>query len=700
MNGGTIPLGPSMRRRLSEFMLVWPLTVMSVAAVALLLSSLVFGAHEVDQRVRSHEEYLVRRGIDGQIQAIETALAGQTVWDEAVARIDNRFDEKWTHDHIAAYLRQSIGTWDYLIVDGADRALWGSLDVAPMPAADRARLRGLAAPIIAEIRQLERQRGPIVFLTQSKDAKVKVSKPIIVTESEIRDGRPYLWIASLVQPDFGAAFPRRPTSAIVIAGGFLTPANVAGLQKRYGLKDLRVEGSSSAISRDRAHTAFRPIKDAPSIVLSWEPERPAMGLLTGSMWTVGLVLLSFTALAAFMFRQSRRAAHSLLEVHRTQGEFLANMSHEIRTPLNGVNALSEALARTSLDARQREMVDTIHGSGVMLNRLLSDILDLARIDAEGMPMECEPFDLGEAVLAVNRLMAHRAAEKGLDLQLDLGPAAGAWVFGDVTRLRQILTNLVSNAIKFTGGGYVKVTVRCAAEDQWRFVVRDTGVGFTAEQQDRIFERFAQADGSVTRRFGGTGLGLAISRQLARKMGGGLDGEGNPGLGAVFTLTAPLPRAPASVADIADVEVPATLGRPDETSAPFRALISDDHASNRLVLQIMLDQMGADVRSTENGLEACEAFEAESFDVILMDMQMPVMDGLTAIRRIRRREQERRLSRTPILLVTANASPEHRVAGTAAGADGFVTKPLSAQTLLAAIVDLEIAASGESRGASA
>ncbi|MES2722715.1 MAG: ATP-binding protein [Pseudomonadota bacterium] len=662
-----------------ELRLLWPLAILAIVGTLLLIGSLLVGARQVDSRVRHHEEFLVRRGVDGQVKAIENAIQAQTVSDEAVRNLDNRLDPAWARNNLPIYLKPTIGSWDYLVVDGLDRAVWARGDKAPIPPQDWPRFAAEARPIIAEIRDLERNRKPRVADAQSPLAP----QPIVITRVEPRDGKAYMWTASLVQPDLGDVRSLRPTSTIVLAGGFLTVANVNSMRDRYDLKDVRLLLDDGGLAVSDARARFdTPQGDRP-IVLAWTPQRPAHDLVTGSAWQMGLVASIFIGLAILMVRSTRRAASDLMKVHHAQGEFLANMSHEIRTPLNGVNALAQALADSGLDPRRRQMAETIHGSGLMLEKLLSEILDLARIDAGGMAIEREAFNLATAVTATVTLMTARATARGLDLRLVLDPAADQPVLGDVTRLKQVLNNLISNAVKFTDKGYVRVTAAPAFEtgpDLWRFTVEDTGIGFDAAAKTRLFQRFAQADGTVTRRFGGAGLGLAISRELAVKMGGSLAGEAELGRGATFTLLLPLPRA----TQIAAPPAPAPIAAAVEAGPPLRVLVSEDHPVNRLVLETLLATIGADVVSTENGLEACQAFETQGFDVILMDMQMPVMDGLTAIRRIRERETARHLARSLIVMVTANALPEHRAAGLAAGADAFLTKPLDGHLLIETI----------------
>jgi PAS domain S-box-containing protein len=379
--------------------------------------------------------------------------------------------------------------------------------------------------------------------------------------------------------------------------------------------------------------------------------------------------------------------------NRAKSEFLANMSHEIRTPLNGVTGIASVLGRTPLNAAQREMVGVIEASARTLETLLSDVLDLARIESGKVELADEPFDLAAALRTTAALFEPRALEKGLRFKTTISPAAQARVRGDVTRLRQILSNLLSNAVKFTEQGRVSLNVEAEPVGETvrlRLSVIDTGIGFDAETEKRLFQRFEQADGSITRRFGGTGLGLAISRSLAEAMGGALSANATPGKGAVFTLEVELPIAVAleTVEAGPAAKVEAVEDAPAEVQAgrPPRILLAEDHPTNRKVVSLILESAGVDLVCVENGAEALAAAEASEFDLILMDMQMPVMDGLTAIRAIRVHEGQRAGARTPILSLTANAMPEHALASIEAGADGHLTKPISAVELIAAVAN--------------
>ncbi len=387
----------------------------------------------------------------------------------------------------------------------------------------------------------------------------------------------------------------------------------------------------------------------------------------------------------------KRDARSLAEAklaaeaaNRAKSEFLANMSHEIRTPLNGVIGLTQALARTDMTIEQRDMLELIQSSGRTLQTLLSDILDLARVESGRLELTEESFDLARAVNEAAQLYATAASEKGLQFFVEVEPDAAVWVRGDVVRLKQVLTNLVSNAVKFTTQGFVSLTVSrfmdAAGAPQLRFSVEDTGIGFDAATRDRLFNRFEQADGAITRRFGGTGLGLAICRQLATMMGGELDCESEPDGGSAFILTLPLVEAQSPVAD---VETPA-VAADEGVGERLRVLVADDHPTNRKVVELVLSAAPVDVISVENGEEALQACREAAFDLVLMDMQMPVMDGLSATRAIRALEASENRVRVPIVMLTANALPEHIAAARAAGADQHLAKPFNAVDLLALV----------------
>jgi signal transduction histidine kinase/ActR/RegA family two-component response regulator len=406
----------------------------------------------------------------------------------------------------------------------------------------------------------------------------------------------------------------------------------------------------------------------------------------GGLVTVVVDVTEFRR-ATDVLAQARDAAEA---ANRAKSEFLANVSHELRTPLNGVIGIAEVLARTPLNERQAEMVETICASGRSLDALVSDVIELARLEAGKVNLQSEPFDLHAALnqsAAPYRLLARK---KKVGFVVDLAPGTDGWVRGDAVQLRHILGNLLSNAVKFTDSGQITLTLErpAPADPQVRIVVRDTGIGFDEAVKAHIFERFQQVDGSSTRRHGGTGLGLAISKQAAGLMGGDLDCESTPGRGSAFTLTVSLPAqqvvadAPAPSEADADAD-----SEPEPGEHPLKVLVVDDHPTNRRVVEMILDQVGAERVSVENGKEALEAYISEHFDVVLMDIQMPVMDGLTATQKIRLVEKREHRPATPVIILSANAMPEHIAAGKAAGADRHLAKPISAAALLGVIAEV-------------
>jgi signal transduction histidine kinase/ActR/RegA family two-component response regulator len=371
-------------------------------------------------------------------------------------------------------------------------------------------------------------------------------------------------------------------------------------------------------------------------------------------------------------------------------QFLANMSHEIRTPLNGVLAMAEVMALSELAPVQRERLDVIRRSGGLLLAVLNDVLDLSKIEAGKLTLVEEDFELGPAIEAARESFAVMAEAKGLSFSVDVAPEAHGWWRGDADRLRQIVGNLLSNAVKFTPQGSVSATVDMAASGGLRMVVRDTGVGIAPEKLPTLFEKFTQADNSATRRFGGTGLGLAICRELTQMMGGSINVESREGHGSTFTVELPLARG-AEVA--AAPETAAVAGEGD-----LRLLAAEDNPTNQQVLAAVLGSLGIEVHIVPDGKEAVEAWRTGAYDLILMDIQMPVMDGISAAREIREAEARGGRRRTPIVALTANALTHQVDEYLAAGMDAHVAKPIEIAKLYDSISSvLNAAATGAPAG---
>ena len=378
----------------------------------------------------------------------------------------------------------------------------------------------------------------------------------------------------------------------------------------------------------------------------------------------------------------RQALTRAEAANRAKSDFLANMSHEIRTPLNGVLGLASVLDQSRLDADQRDAVQTIIASANTLDALLSDLLTFSRLESGRIELDNAPFRLRAAIEETAALFHGKAREQGLELRLDLDPEADELVIGDPGRFKQVISNLLSNALKFTAEGSVTVELRTAGRGETRrFVmqVRDTGIGFDTEDSERLFKRFEQADSSITRKFGGTGLGLSICRQLVDLMGGTISAAARPGKGATFTVELPLQRA-AGEAFQADALIEQADAAPDG----LRILLAEDNPTNRKVAELMLATIGAQLDCVENGKEAVEAARRGVYDLALIDLQMPVMDGLSAIRAMRAEELAHGRPRLPMIVLSANVMPEHLAASKAAGADAHIGKPIRAHDLISAI----------------
>ncbi|MEW6597282.1 MAG: ATP-binding protein [Pseudomonadota bacterium] len=375
-----------------------------------------------------------------------------------------------------------------------------------------------------------------------------------------------------------------------------------------------------------------------------------------------------------------RVRERTAELERATNEksrFLANMSHELRTPLNGIIAVSQALAARQTAAKDRELGDLIVSSGRLLEKVLSDVLDFSKIEAGEVVLSDEVFDLKDLVRRIGELHRAAAEAKGLQLlwhvELD---ALGAYR-GDTVRITQVLSNLLSNAVKFTERGAVKLRARLD-DEMLVFSVADTGIGFDAATSERLFRRFEQADSSIRRRFGGTGLGLAISRALVELMGGRIVATSTPGVGSQFEVLVPLPRAAAEPSAATEPAAKAS------DLSHLRVLLAEDHPTNQKVVQIILEPFGVQLDIVANGAQALERFAAQHYDAVLMDMQMPEMDGIEATRRLRDMERADGSPRTPVVMLTANALDEHVRASFECGADLHLTKPISAEELVSTL----------------
>ncbi len=380
-------------------------------------------------------------------------------------------------------------------------------------------------------------------------------------------------------------------------------------------------------------------------------------------------------------KEAKAAAES---ASRTKSDFLASMSHEIRTPLNAIMGIADLLAKTELSPEQRKYVQIFRRAGDNLLNLINDILDLSKVEASQLELEQTGFSLVEHLEICIEMVATRAQEKGLILVCDIAPDVPVDLFGDPTRLRQVLLNLLGNAIKFTQSGTVSLRVTSETSSEasrtLQFTIVDTGIGIAGDKLARVFERFTQADSSTTRRFGGSGLGLTISKRLVELMGGRIWVESEVGNGSVFTFSVPL-----EIWTVGKRSAAAPVGRDTEGPLPpLRILLAEDSPDNCVITMAYLEDTPYIVEIAETGAMACSMFAAGNYDLVLMDRQMPEMDGLTATRTIRAWEFANGRPPIPIIALTASALKGDREMCLAAGCTAFLTKPIKQEVLLRAI----------------
>jgi signal transduction histidine kinase/ActR/RegA family two-component response regulator len=462
--------------------------------------------------------------------------------------------------------------------------------------------------------------------------------------------------------------------------------------------EVQVAGIVMPLDPGRYRLRMRSTSDLtvlrePSRFSTWQVVS-LFGVLTGIAGAVALWIVALRRAVAAQTGEIRALLEKARSSSRLKSEFLANMSHEIRTPLNGILGMQALALATALDAEQRDCVDSAQRSAELLLSVLNDILDFSKIEANRIDLILKRFSPAELLRHSAGSLAACASEKGLAIRIDVDAAVPESVVGDPGRVRQVLLNLIGNAIKFTETGEVSLAAAVDSERpdggredllDLRFSVVDTGIGIPGEQQASVFEAFHQLDGSSTRRHGGTGLGLAISARLVELMGGRIWLESAPGKGSAFHFTVGVQRA-APEARRQTPSQPLARGAPSGKGNAVRVLLVEDNLVNQRLFVRLIEKLGHQVSVAANGREALTMHAAGRFDVVLMDVQMPEMDGLEATREIRRRERESGVH-TPILGLTAHAMKGDKERCLEAGMDSYLAKPVRVDELTEAIASL-------------
>jgi signal transduction histidine kinase/CheY-like chemotaxis protein len=665
-----------------------------VAVVLLGVGALLAGGSGLlnDLKVKE-DQFLIANAVDRINARLVTDTTSVTAWNQAYTNLRPGGDAAWQAEEIGAYLHKNRGFDRSVALDGRNAPFFAWTEDHSVEPAGQAQFVADAAPLIRQVRGRETARslGPAA-------ARADPTRPITAMGIIVSGGTRYLVGASTVTPSRPGTPVEAGPAVMVIAAQALDGRVLNSLVRMRVNKPRVVDRSPGPASVPLLDPEGRAVG-----YIAWTPLHPGLAALRTAAPLLSLGLLSFAAVMAVLVRQMWRitreldsyeraheAALKALEDARDRAEganvaksqFLANMSHEIRTPLNGVLGMAQVLALSDLPAEARDRVAIIRNSGETLLGLLNDVLDLSKIEAGRMELSLGTFDLAAAAEGAMRAFASAAAGKGVAFLVEIDPQlAGHWR-GDAGKIRQVLGNLASNAVKFTTEGEVCIALRRTPAGVI-VTVADTGVGIPGPELARLFRRFSQIDPSATRRFGGTGLGLAISRELIELMGGSISVASVEGRGSTFTVELPLqPVAPTHPEPLAAVDVAAPVFR--RGFQGLRVLAAEDNRINQVLLSAMLDPLGVDLHLASDGRDALARFVAQDFDLVLMDIQMPGMNGVDAAQAIRALELADGRAPTPILALSANVMRHQVEAYLAAGMNGFVSKPIAMANLVEAM----------------
>ena len=685
----TVDALPAGRRAVRSLLTLGVIVVTIVALGGAAL--LAFAAVAVDRLQAREERVVVEQTLARALDRLASDVTAAAVWNQAYDKLRPGLDAGWMDAEIGSYYANNRGDDLTVALGPDDQPFYAWSGQGRVPPSSQAEMLRAARPLVASLRRQEASTGRPARPTRPNTATVAHTAQGVVRSG----GQTYLVAVSAVTPETVGS-PRRAGPAVVVlcaqrADLHLLPALIHEMR----IRRPRIEAATPPPATGAV--ALRDPDGRSLGWLVWDPKQPGLDVVKqiAPLVLPGVLLLMVAGLAlALRIRRVLReldasevgqkaAMAELIEArdraeraNLAKSQFLANMSHEIRTPLNGVLGMAQVMERSDLGSPHREHLKIIRDSGETLLAVLNDVLDLSKIEAGRLELDDHVFDLAETITSACRPFALLARQKDVAYVKEIAPEAlGSWC-GDSVRLRQVLSNLASNAVKFTHEGEIRLSV-VATPEGLSFTLTDTGIGIAPDRIASLFEKFVQADSSTTRRFGGTGLGLAISRELVERMGGTLRMDSAPGKGSTFVFRLPFERV-----DAVDYLAPAA----DEGDIrSLRILAAEDNLTNQFILRALLESAGVDLHTVANGREAVDAFHADEYDLILMDVQMPVMNGVEATRAIRERESEHSLSPTPILALSANVMSHQLDEYARAGMDGVVAKPVDAGKLIEAIV---------------
>jgi signal transduction histidine kinase/ActR/RegA family two-component response regulator len=654
---------------------VIPIALCAFAMIMLGFASLIFYAGVATNRItQQRETQLLQRAVDRRLATILGDLTSATVWNDAYDKSLSQTDREWLDVNFGQYYSQYLKHDLTFALDPQDRLFYASVGGKMVPTSQLQAFADAARPLLLRVRAEEQAKLAVAPWSLGFPRRAAAGSALRVG-TEV-----YLVQASTVVPEPGYKGRLVRREPIVVTAVHIGPKYLQALDADYGLSHAQL------VERPPSHgawVALRGSDGAPVGAITWRPEEPGVGVYANAKWTILAVTVLITLLLAALVRRMdqmtselRVARENADAANRAKSEFLANISHEIRTPLNGVLGMAHVMSDADLSEPQRERLTVIQESGATLLALLNDVLDLSKIQAGKLELERTAFNLHDLCRTVCATFAGLAAAKDLQLGFTIETDDQLSWEGDALRIRQVLSNLISNAVKFTERGTVGLHV-VLAEGGLTFSVSDTGIGLEQEQIARLFQKFSQADASTTRRYGGSGLGLAICHDLVRLMGGELQVTTAPGEGSTFAFTLALRNAP----EVSAAAAPYAAGEPaPESDRPLRVLAAEDNPTNQLVLRALLQPLDLELQLVSNGLEALAAVREGSFDVVLMDVQMPEMGGVEATRAIRRHEADTGRGRTPIVALSANVMTHQIEEYREAGMDGHLGKPIEVAKL--------------------